>query len=460
MTRAGSRSPSRRSALLLRGLLLAVAVVVGAPSPAWAEWAETRKQFRESLKSKEWEKRRTAYSVIADYDGADATEEILSAVGKEQHGLVLASAVKTLAGFRSEGAVKLLGEAARSGRGSRRTYALLALREHKGPGAKDDLLAVLDQPDAQAAAQAALALGAKEVSEAGPKVLRLLAHKDWQVRASAANALRLLGKGAPKEAPAALAAMLAAGEGSERGAAVAALKALTGKDFGFDPEAWRRLAAGEAEAGIPRAPKPLPYVFGIPVYGRRVVVVIDHSPCSDDLHPFEGERLKQVCEVPGARSVPWYTIRTRGQLMAAHAKRLISDLEGSFELITAGRKVRPLFERLNPATAGSREAAARTLTELKTEAGVDTYEALLLAFDTGGKGSASWSAGPDTVVYLSCGNPWLGAITDATVIGGSIGLEGRVRLVPIHTVGVGGHPFVMLRELAERTGGTYADFTK
>jgi hypothetical protein len=446
-----------------RSLLLASLAVasLGTPPALAKDWAEVRKEFKELARATEWEKRRRGYLAIRMTDSEDAADEVLSALSRERHGLVVAAGIDTLSGYQSEGATKALADAARSGRGTRRSSALLALRDQKGTGGKEALLAILDQNDAWAVGHAAAALGAKQVVEAAPRLASLLAHKDWQVRSAAAGALGRLGPAAPKDVLPALAAALEASDGADRGALAAALESITKKDFGYDPAAWKRLAGGEDAAKIARAPKAVPYVLGVPVYGRRVVLVLDHSVGSDDPHPFDQARLKQVCEVPNARPILWITLRTRGQLMGAAARRLFQDMPpgSSFELIAAGRQVRPLFGKFSPAGAGSEQAAAKAIEDAQPENGLDAYGALQAALDTGGK-AASWTSGPDTVIYLSCGVPWQAEVVDAAQVGAEIGLEARRRFVPVHAVGVGNHPFQMCRDLASRTGGTYVDLSK
>jgi hypothetical protein len=56
--------------------------------------------------------------------------------------------------------------------------------------------------------------------------------------------------------------------------------------------------------------------------------------------------------------------------------------------------------------------------------------------------------------------PWLAEHTDPVVIGPAIGLKARLRMVPITTVGVGEHPYDLLSQLAESTGGTYVGLGK
>ena len=51
-------------------------------------------------------------------------------------------------------------------------------------------------------------------------------------------------------------------------------------------------------------------------------------------------------------------------------------------------------------------------------------------------------------------------LTDMEEIGARIALKARLRMVPIHTVGVGSHPFDMMIPISEESDGTYFDLSK
>ncbi len=65
---------------------------------------------------------------------------------------------------------------------------------------------------------------------------------------------------------------------------------------------------------------------------------------------------------------------------------------------------------------------------------------------------------------MTCAIPWAPSDPDAMVgqteVGAAIGLEARLRMVPIHSLGVGPHPFEMMRILAAQTGGRYVGLIK
>jgi hypothetical protein len=447
----------------LAAAALGAAFLTFAGPAAADDWGDARKAFRDAMKSKEWKERKTALIRLRDFDRAEAAEEVLSAIPKETNGAVLVACVAALSAFHSAEATAALAAAARSAKGPKRALVMMALEEQSGDASKDVLLEVLGGGDAPSAARAALALGKKRVAAAVPPLLGLLKHKDWQVRSAAARALAATASSVDRAGWAPLAESLAASAGRERGDLVEALKAVTRQDFGHDVAAWKALAAGADPATIARKPTVPPHVVGIPIYGRRVVVVLEHSNCTDDPHPFEAqERLQELCKVPGARDVPWYQIRTTGQFYGAHAKRLIADLASGtmFDLITVAAKEKALFGKWTPANPGTHATAAKAIDGLKPETGLDVHAAVLEALDLGGKEPASWQAGPDEIVLFECGNPWLADVTDPEVVGATIGLAARMRMVPVHTIGVGAHPSAMLQQIADLSGGRYLDLTK
>ena len=56
--------------------------------------------------------------------------------------------------------------------------------------------------------------------------------------------------------------------------------------------------------------------------------------------------------------------------------------------------------------------------------------------------------------------PNAGEIKEADVVAAAISLKARLRMVPIHTVGIHFHPYDMCRNIAQKTGGVYVDLTK
>lgn len=484
---------SPRALLLLVCVLLPV--LAAAPHAAADEWSDARKAFRRAQKSEELSVRRDAYLDLLNFDSEKAAEEALTAMVKENKRsdaspAVLLSGITTLATFLSEGAQAVVAEAVRKGRGDKRLFAVLALADRPAGGGEALLLDVLKGKEAPLVAQAALALGRRKAKEALPPILELLEHDEWQLRAAAARALEAMAGEAeldPQTAemvlpplPAwmseqrngivgALAASLETATGSARGNIVSALERITLQAYGYDVEAWKKLGAGTPPEEIRARPVKVPHAFGIPIYGERVVIVVDISTCTDDTHPFQDrKRLQAVCEVPGARPVPWFKLRTTKQFFAAHAKRLVQDLPTrgqKFEIIAVFQKVEPLFEKLTSCNSGTQRQATTFLDELAVQDGPNHFVGLTTALDlSGAKDRVAWSLGPDEIVLMSCAIPWApsdpNAMVGQTEVGAAIGLKARLRMVPIHSVGVGPHPFEMMRILAAQTGGRYVDLSR
>jgi hypothetical protein len=480
----GPAMPAPRAATRLLALLPLVSLLCLGALPAHGDdWSDARKAFREALRSEDWRLRRQAYAALLDYDSADAVDEAFRAMAKEKNAAVLFGALDTLATFGTDEARSALVEVVRTSKGEKQQLALLALGGQPGETGKDVLLELVRGKDRALAGQAALALGRKLVKDALPDLLLLLKDKDWQLRAAGGRALTLLAGPLadplpgtiiprhqipswmdPKPILQALLESLAASPGSERRFLIEALERISGKDFGYDVGAWQALIEGQDPAQIARNPIYPPYAYGIPVYGLRVVVVMDSSVCTDDPHPYmDIDRLRELSKIPGARDVPWYEVRTTKQFMAAHTKRLIQDLPGEakFDVVVAMQKITSFFGKLVTASTGNKNVAATDIDDLKVSNGIDTLGALEQALDVAGKkDSVAWSLGPDEVLYATCSVPWLAEETDQEVIGAHLAWKAGFRFVPMDMVGVGPHPYAMMKRIAQATGGRYQDLSK
>ena len=186
-----------RGGILVRALPLAVLVLCASPAPpARADaWGDARKAFRAAQRAEEMETRRNAFVPLLEFDGTDAVEEIFRALAREENPAVVLTAIQTLSTFQSEEAVKALEQAVRAEKGERRVQALIALADRPGEEGKTALLDALVDKEEPVVAQAALALGRKQVKDAVPGLVALLSSPTWQVRAAAARGLRLMAGG-------------------------------------------------------------------------------------------------------------------------------------------------------------------------------------------------------------------------------------------------------------------------
>jgi hypothetical protein len=430
------------------------------PARADTDYEMVVKIFQSAMKNPDWKERRDACIRFSDADRAESVGILLEALGREENPAVVLEGLDALAGFRSDGARTALVEVARKGSGTRRLHVLYALEKQKGPEADALLAEVAKSGDGPAVAQAALALGNPERQGVVPSLLPLLKDGDWQVRAAAARSLARHGA---KEAIPALAVALDLAKGRDRTDIVAALRALSGQDLGWDPAPWKQLAAGADPASIRKVPFEVPTIFGIPITGQRVVICLDNSLRMSEAHPFGKERLEALCTPDDGKPILWYRIVTNGQFAIAHLKHLADGLpRGSkFEVLAFNATVNPLLGKLTPAGAAAKKMLEEALDGLQTDDGIATYTVLIDALNAGGAADGqAWRSGPDEIVFVTVNQPTAGEITEGDVVAAAISLKARLRMVPIHTVGIHFHPYDMCRAIAERTGGVYMDLTK
>lgn len=470
--------------------LLLLVLLFGLPHAARPAAADDLKaavkEFKKALQTERWQDRRDAYLTVADFDSAPVAKALLDAMTKEANPAVHLTALRVLAGLESEGARAQLVQEVKKARGTRKQYVLMALARQKGDGAVPVLLAIVQGKDGPAAAQAALALGRKEVKEAVPHLTALLAHKDWQVRRAGAMALAAIaqppppkpkdGKPAPKDfrwpVPEALKApeitqkliaALAASKGVERGAIIQALAEIHEQDHGNNLQAWKNVAAGKpVDARLARKRIWPAAAFGIPLYGQRIVFIYDNSLRSGDPHRFgTGDRLLELCKVPGGAPLVPNRVLTVGQFARAHFGRAVVKLKKGqqFEVVTFNATVQSLFGKFSSAGSAGKKAVADLFAGLEPDDGINTYGAFTEALDRGGKTDAkAWKRGPDEIVFVTCNQPTKGELVDADVIAAAIGLKGRMRMVRIHTIGIESHPYSMLETIAKETGGIYRNY--
>ena len=204
-------------------------------------------------------------------------------------------------------------------------------------------------------------------------------------------------------------------------------------------------------------------LFGIPLFGDRMVVILDTSAQTDDPHPYDRDRLTTLCEVPGARPIPWFQIQTKRQFARAWARRWVQDLPkgAKFDVFLVNTSLNDVFGKLNSANAGAKKTAIEAIEETKGVTGQDVLGALMSAIHLGGeKDKQAWSKGPCEVLYVSSSKPWLAPVTDEDHIGAAVALRAGWLQIPVHTVGVGNHPFAMMQVMSAAAGGTYLDLSK
>lgn len=461
--------------------LLVLLLALGGAGPAAADdWSDAKNAFKKALRSDDWKTRSTAFGELAYYDGEKAVEEILKALAREKNEAVVLAGVKALAAFVTDEAKAELEKELKTAKGDERLYILLVLEQQPGNHGSSLLMEFLaSDRDLPLKCQAALVLARRQVKAALPYLYDMCFHKDWHVRSAGARALELMA-GKPPQKPTdpkqkpkpwvpdwyptervvgVLIDAFEQAEGAERRAILSALERVTKHQLGWDIPAWRALQKGTPIEEIERKPKHPPYFFGIPVWGQRVAIVTTINHRISEPHNYtDRRRLQELCEVPGGRSVAWPMIKTNRHFMMKHTIRTVLDMDGDtkFNIYLAGQKVDTLFPKLVAANRSTQATVTEELEEIKSDPGNDAYTALMEALDLGGsRDSAAWSKGPDEVLYVSCAIPWLAEVTDQQVVGASVGLKARRRMVPIVAVGVGEHPYELMELLATLSGGRY-----
>lgn len=483
-----------RSARLPTLLLLLFLGLLGASPAARADdESDARADFRSEMRSPNWKVRRGAFVMLLDYDGKKTFEACLAATLKDKNAAVQLAGIETLGKFESEAAQKaLLAELSRA-KGEKAAVLLMALAEQKGHGGVDELLALLADKDPMKVGLAVLALGAKKAPQATGALVQALTHKDPRVQSAAARAFKTWawsemttpaknsGKLPEPKMPEwfelatirdALIAALEKAEGAPRGDIIEALEFITKKDYGDNHPVWVAHAKGEEiTSRMLKQREYPPHFFGVPIYGERIVVVMDANVLTDREHPFKDRaRLQELCENPGRASLPWHKIKSVKHFNDAWVRRFFMDMPTSgvkFDLVRSGLKPDPLFGRLKPANAGTQKKAIEFVEKGGVENENHVLEAMTFALDISGKkDSVAWTKGPDVICCVYSSVPWLpkdpdkDLLTDPEYVGAAIGLKARRRLVKIQAAGVHEFAYAMMKLFANQTGGTYRELIK
>jgi HEAT repeat protein len=446
----------------VRRLALLLVLAVAYAGEARADWgADGKPAFLEAQRSPDWKVRKLAYVAAADHDGGDVVPTLLQAASGEPNPAVVAAALDTLAGLRTAPARLALAEALRKGKPDARVLAAAALATHKGAEVDAALTEALSATDTRVVAHAALALAHDGHTRSAAPLLPLLAHLDRRVRGAAARAL---GAAGDKSAIPPLAARLPAESGPARLEIVRALEALSGQALGDAPAKWKAVAEGKDPEAVKEAAKPFPTAFGLPIVGERVVFVLDTSLLMADAHPFDRKRLEALSTPPDGEPIVWFRLKTKLQIAVSQIEHAVAGLSPGtkVEVVHFNKDVRGAFGlKLTPVNAGSRKALGAALGSIETDDGINIYDALQTAFGLGGAtDSAAWKSGPDQILFVINNIPNHGEITDAADVGPALGTKGRLRIVPIHVVGIGHHPYQLAETVAKRSGGTYLSLVK
>lgn len=273
------------------------------------------------------------------------------------------------------------------------------------------------------------ALGEIAAPDALPVLEKALKSKDWPVRVTA---VRGLGRLKSKEAVDLLMDRLDKEEGRVLGELVDALRALTGKPFGFAPGQWREWWSREREAftgpkaaeGVEAGVGATTY-HGVPILSTRVVFCVDISG--------------SMSETLGSES--------RMELAKKELARTLSAMskDAHVNLVFFDDRLEPWKRQLTALKPALKEALS-IVSRLEPRGRTNIFDALDLAFQ---------HKEVDTVFLLSDGDPTDGRIIDPDDILAEIRRMNRTRKILVHTIAFAPSPF--MKALAEQNGGRYVE---
>jgi hypothetical protein len=375
--------------------------------------------------------------------GSEADVATLSALGRDADvEVATAAAAAAIQLARGEARTKLLAALPKLAPAAAARALRVAWR-----GTPD---AALQEATRSLAAADATPLRVAAIDCLGPKAGELLqrAMRDpaWQVRAVAHRALSQVRERASIEL---LLAQLPHESGPSLRSACAALDVLTGARKGADPAAWLawwKLAGAEfrlpesptkpsaatERAATPDAGTTVARYHGAPVYGDRIVFVVDLSgSMREPLPGRDGTRL-QVAQ----REL----IAVLGALGPQRA----------FDIVVFGDDATAFAGTLQPATPANVEAATKWVEKLETRGWTNLWSGLARALAT---------PDVDAIYVLSDGAPSVGRYVAAGAIRAQVRLRNADVLATVHTIALGGdrRDRQFLEALARDHGGTCTD---
>jgi HEAT repeat protein len=379
-------------------------------------------------------------------------------------------------------AVPRLVELLQKGNEETRRAAIQALENQADLAATGALVAALRDKQPGLRVMAAHALGRLKAAQAVPELVACLTAPDWPLKKAAAEALARI---RAKESIAPLLARLEQEEGLQKEVVLKALVAITGQDFRYRVDNWRRwwdrygegfevpseLAIADAKKRAARAlegyAKPGKRRYHkIETLSRRMVFVLDIS----------ASMANRIVLPPGLPPEREREFESRVKIDIAK-RELIDVLAGldrhvHFNIITFAGQAKPWQKRL---VAGTRRNAAikfvSKLEPMKADkqsgkrgriAGTEerqktnTYAALMAAFGLSDEPVPNWTARgsrPDTIFLVTDGLPTTGKIVDVGRLVDAVTELNRTRNAVIHVIVFDKDAVRKLGPLAERNGG-------
>lgn len=359
-----------------------------------------------------------------------------------------------------------------------RAEAAVACGTMKHAKAMAGLRAIVESDPSEKArvgAMDALATFGEAARAAVPAVARGLESDAWQLRVAAADALG--GIGAMEGVEPLIARFEQEATGRIAEAVHRALRTITRDDLGRKPEHWRTWWDREktrSPGGVPERPKaggepsgkgPAPAAddgtstvreapyFGVAIHSNRVAFVCDSSESMQELFTPDPAAAKALSRE--------YVGRNKLEICKEEVVQALAGLgsRSHFNLVAFGTQVRAFRPNPVPASPENLEQARSFLKALAPAGETNYYDALKAALDLGAGPDTNpgFRSTPDTITFLTDGEPTRGDILDGEVILEWYTGLNRYARVRTHTItfGVVNVDVPLLRAMAERNGGTF-----
>lgn len=369
-----------------------------------------------------------------------------------------------------------------------RRAAVKALHNLKDPSTTDTLVKVLDDKEAGVAVLAAEALGDMRATTANGALLQRIGASDWALQKASVEAL---GKIRAKESVGPLIEMFQKEQGLVDEVIQKALVAITGQDFLFNREGWKKwwdkygsgfvvptdLEIADAKKKAENAlkgyynPNKKKY-HTIETLSRKMVFVIDISGSMRDSIVLPPDAPQAVLDE--------FPDRCKMEIAKKALIDLLATIDGSvyFNIITFAGEVKPWQEGL--VSGSMRTAAIKYVSKLKAmepprggggasgrgraggggqssgeELKTDSWAALLAGFGLQDEEVPNWKARSqaDTIFFVTDGVPTKGKVTDVPKLIDQITEMNRSKGVVIHVITFDKEEAKKLAPLAERNGG-------
>jgi hypothetical protein len=444
-------------AAALLALLFAAAPDARGQAPSWRE---VRAEFGEKYRDRDELTRVRAVLGLSRGAHPEAVGVLLGVLTRRPTPGVYAYATEALTRLGSRECLAEMRRAYGRSAPAARAAILLAVRARDDPELRALAAEALAEGGTllRTAAVASLAHRTREGTEQA--ISAALGDPHWPVAAAALDRVAALGD---RDLASGLPALLEAPASRLRESALEVLRALTGKDFGFDRELWERWLQDGREGAAEDSVYARPTYYGIRVVGDRPVFVLDISASMlEEIRGTPPVRRGPVTgeEAPGTRPrIDDSRIRTKLELAKAELAAALEGLpeDARFGLVFYSDSVSVWKDELIPATAKNVAAAVKRVRGLGAVGNTNVYDALLRALDLGGEGAALTAdpEGPDQILFLTDGKANRGAIWHDGVIRTVFRTLYRLRRVRVDCVGVGDHDRKLLEGLARDARGHY-----